>query len=321
MRYGDQEPLRQAPYREGPHQPQQPGGVPLWQRFRGEEWPTLREVLAPVRRRVGGCVLVPLVFFFLGPLLVFVGLYPMARTARRLARRVFAVPGPPGITDGTVLRVQRIRGWLALAAAFGVLVVYGSADDWGRLDEQFEIRLAVTPVLVLVTTPVVVGILFRLAGPAARPAMRAQVRPAVLMALKFVGACTAVPVLLWLASQARGSVQGLFLGPLFDLLVLAAPVWVLMFVAFASPTVARTAFTMDRVHAVFPPVLTGIVVWELAGIGLLFGGLPPGPPPVQLCAVVGGPATVTAVAWWEVHRLRTRFGVSLRGRAVAANGR
>ncbi|MFF2744243.1 hypothetical protein ACFVVA_01770 [Kitasatospora sp. NPDC058048] len=320
MRYGNQEHLRRSPYWDGSHQPQQPGGVPLWQRFRGEEWPTLREVLAPVRRTVGGWVLVPLMFC-LWPLLVLLGLYPMARTARRQARRVFAVPGPPGITDEAVLRVQRIRGWLALAAAFWVLVVYGSADDWGRLDEQFEVRLAVTPVLVLVTTPVVVGVLFRLAGPAARPAMRAQVRPAVLMALKYVGACTAVPALLWLASQARGSVQGLFLGPLFDLLVMTAPIWVLMFVAFASPTVARTAFTMDRVHATFPPILTGIVVWELAGIGLLFGGLPPGPPPVQLCAVVGGPATVTAVAWWEVHRLRTRFGVSLRGRATAANGR
>ncbi|MFE7588546.1 hypothetical protein ACFU6K_04030 [Kitasatospora sp. NPDC057512] len=293
--------------------------MPLWQRFRGEEWPTLRELLAPGRRLVSGWVLVPLLFC-LWPFLILLGLYPMARSARRLARRVFAVPGPRGITDEVVLRVQRIRAWLALVAAFVVLVVYGTADDWSQLSDQFEIRLAVTPLLVLVTAPVVVGVLFRLAGPAARPAMRAQVRPAVLMAAQYLGACTAVPVLLWLSGRAQGSVQGLFLGPLFNLLVLAVPVWVLMFVGFASPTVARTAFTMDRVHAVFPPILTGVLVWELAATGLAFGGLPPGPLPVQLGAVVGGPATVTAVAWWEVHRLRTRFGVSLRGRAANATG-
>ncbi|RGD62697.1 hypothetical protein DR950_06700 [Kitasatospora xanthocidica] len=292
----------------------------MWQRFRGEEWPTLRELLAPARRVARWWALVPLLFC-LWPFLVFLALYPMARSARRLARRVFIVPGPRGITDEVVLRVQRIRGWLALGAALVVLLVYGTADDWDQLDDQFETRLTVTPLLVLVTAPVVVGVLFRLAGPATRPAMRAQVRPAVLMASQYLGACAAVPVLLWLAGQAQGSVQGLFLGPLFNLLVLALPIWVLMFVAFASPTVVRTAFTMDRVHPVFPPVLTGVLVWELALIGLVFGGLPPGPPAVQLAAVVGGPATVTAVAWWEVHRLRSRFGVSLRGRATAGSGR
>ncbi|MFE4971288.1 hypothetical protein ACFRAR_04120 [Kitasatospora sp. NPDC056651] len=320
MTYGDQRPFPQSPYRQDPHQWPRPAAAPLWQRFRGEEWPTLRELLAPVRRVARWWALVPLLFC-LWPFLVFLALYPMARSARRLARRVFIVPGPRGITDEVVLRVQRIRGWLALGAAVVVLLVYGTADDWDQLDQQFETRLTVTPLLVLVTAPVVVGVLFRLAGPAARPAMRAQVRPAVLMASQFLGACAAVPVLLWFAGQAQGSVQGLFLGPLFNLLVLALPIWVLMFVAFASPTVVRTAFTMDRVHPVFPPVLTGVLVWELAVTGLVFGGLPPGPPPVQLAAVVGGPATVTAVAWWEVHRLRTRFGVSLRGRATAGSGR
>nr|WP_223244909.1 hypothetical protein [Streptomyces sp. CBMA156] len=272
-------------------------------------------MLAPARRAVGGWALVP-VLFCLWPFLMFLGLYPMARSARRLARRVFVVPGPRGITDQMVLRVQKARGWLALAAGFVVLAVYGSPDDWSEANDQVELRLTVTPVLVLVTAPVVVGVLFRLAGPAARPAMRAQVRPAVLMALQYVGACTAVPVLLWLAGQLRGSVRVLLVGQVFDLLVLAVPVWVLMFVVFASPTVVRTAFTMDRVHPVFPPVLTGVLVWELAVIGLVFGGLPPGPLPVQLGAVVAGPATVTAVAWWEVRRLRTHFGVSLRGAAT-----
>ncbi|MFF2955065.1 hypothetical protein ACFVVU_27405 [Kitasatospora sp. NPDC057965] len=58
----------------------------------------------------------------------------------------------------------------------------------------------------------------------------------------------------------------------------------LMVVAFASPAVVRTAFTLDRAHAALPPVLTGVLVRELALTGLLFGGPPPGPPPVQLCA-------------------------------------
>ncbi|MFF2658474.1 hypothetical protein ACFVUH_14020 [Kitasatospora sp. NPDC058032] len=292
--------------------------VSLRQRFRGEEWPTLRELVAPVWRAVSGWVLVP-VLFCLWPFLMFLGLYPMARSARRLARRVFTVAGPQGMTDLAVLRVQKVRARLALAAGFVVLVVYGTPEDWGGIGDQVQLRLLITPWLVLVSAPVVVGVLFRLAGPDARPAMRARVRPAVRMALQYVGACSAVPVLLWLADRVQGSVHTLLLGQVFDLLVLAVPIWVLMFVAFASPTVVRTAFTLDRAHAALPPVLTGVLVWELALTGLLFGGPPPGPLPVQLCAVLGGPAGVTAVAWWEVRRLRTRFGVSLRGTAAAVS--
>ncbi|WP_327321053.1 hypothetical protein [Streptomyces sp. NBC_01235] len=44
------------------------------------------------------------------------------------------------------------------------------------------------------------------------------------------------------------------------------------------------------------------------------GAPPPGPPLVQVCSESGGPASVTAVVWWEARRLRSRYGVSLRGR-------
>ncbi|MFD4868628.1 hypothetical protein [Streptomyces sp. NPDC058412] len=51
----------------------------------------------------------------------------------------------------------------------------------------------------------------------------------------------------------------------------------------------------------------------LAFRGLSSGGLPPGPVPLAVCAFLGGPASVTALAWWEIHRLRRRHGMRWRG--------
>jgi hypothetical protein len=42
------------------------------------------------------------------------------------------------------------------------------------------------------------------------------------------------------------------------------------------------------------------------------GGLPPGPPTVQVLVLPGGPVWATAVVRWEIHRLRTLSGLALR---------
>lgn len=65
-------------------------------------------------------------------------------------------------------------------------------------------------------------------------------------------------------------------------------------------------------HAALPALLTGLLVWEFAAISPATGGMPPGPPLIQILALLGGPASVTAVAWWEIGRLRDRHGVRLR---------
>ncbi|MGX1670941.1 hypothetical protein [Streptomyces sp. NPDC055400] len=41
--------------------------------------------------------------------------------------------------------------------------------------------------------------------------------------------------------------------------------------------------------------------------------MPDGPTAAQLCALSGGPLSVTAVSLWELRRTRTRHGVVLRG--------
>ncbi|MGW6740035.1 hypothetical protein ACWGDX_04665 [Streptomyces sp. NPDC055025] len=281
----------------------------LWQELREDDWPPLFELLR--RLPVHGCIWIPVLFCFLPGFLLLLA-YPVARSARRQARRKFSPYSHRRIQDPEMTRVQKARTWLALAASFLILVVYGSGEDWAEIQEQYTLRLTITPWLLLLTAPVVIAVLFRLAPPAARPEMRARLRPAVRSVLWYFGAFTAVPLLFAGVMLLDRTYQNVTVAPLITIALMYPVLWVVFFVLFASPTVVRTVFGVSEVHAALPALLTGVLVWELAAINLT-AGMPPGPLFIQICAVLGGPASVTAVAWWEVARLRSRFGVRLRG--------
>ncbi|MGW0395942.1 hypothetical protein ACWDYJ_34805 [Streptomyces sp. NPDC003042] len=281
----------------------------LWQQFRDGDWPPLLELLRRVP--VHGCVW-GVFLLCLWPLLLPLLAYPLARSARRQAHRTFPPHVYRRLLDPQVMRVQKIRAWAALAASLLILVVYGTESDLAEIQGQYMLRLALTPWLLLFTAPLVILVLLRLAPPAARPGMRARLRPAVRSALWYFAAFTAVPLLFAGMVVVGESFQSYAFSPLITLLLLAPVLWMLFFVCFASTTLVRTVFGTSEVHAALPALLMGVLVWELAVVNLAVAGMPPGPPFIQICALIGGPGSVSAVAWWEIDRLRTRYGVTLR---------
>ncbi|NUP15344.1 MAG: hypothetical protein HOZ81_04420 [Streptomyces sp.] len=78
-------------------------------------------------------------------------------------------------------------------------------------------------------------------------------------------------------------------------------------IAFAAPAVIVWGF----------PLITGVLVWVLAISNLIDSGMPKGPPFFQFCSLLGGSLSVTValtdVSPWELHRMRTRLGVTVRG--------
>ncbi|MFJ4010056.1 hypothetical protein [Streptomyces sp. NPDC090026] len=306
------------PYGGGPHLPPRPPVPPpyvppprptLRQQFRADEWPTLRQLLH--RTDLNGCYLLPLLMCCM-PLLLLVLAYPVARSARKRARTAFPADLYRYPYDPEVWRVQKIRAWLALAASLAILVAYGTGEDWSEVQDQFLLRVTITPWLLLLTAPVVILVLLRLAPDAARPGMRSRLRPPVRMVFWYVGSFTLVPLLFAGVMLLSETYQGRIWAPFLTMVLLAPVLWMLCFVGFGSATVVRTAFGTSAVHAALPALLTGVLVWELAAVNLLATGMPPGPPLVQVLAVFCGPLSVTGVAWWEVERLRTRHGVRLR---------
>ncbi|MFE7133749.1 hypothetical protein ACFVIM_23125 [Streptomyces sp. NPDC057638] len=309
-----------GPY--GPPVPPPPPGPPphrsRWQRLREDDWPPLRVVLRGGRQRMNGCgwalLLVPCTWYLVVPMMV---CYVMARTARGRARRVFPPYGHRRITDPEVMRVQRIRAWTAGVSSILLLALYGGPGAFQEAQDQYWQRLLITPWLLLLTAPVVIAVVFRMASPEAKAAMRAPLRRAGRSAATYFGAVIALPPLtvgmVWALSEAENSVDSPFLFAPLTLALLTPTLWLLCFVAFASAPAVQGAFNAAEAHAALPALLTAVLVWELTLVGLVTGGLPPGPPLLQAAALVGGPLSVTAVAWWEIDRLRTRHGVRLRG--------
>ncbi|MEV6398308.1 hypothetical protein AB0M39_26625 [Streptomyces sp. NPDC051907] len=301
-----------APYvpNQRPYPPQPPAS--LWRRLREDEWPTTREMLGHARR-IHGCVWALLFPCFGSLLLTVLVTYPLARSARIKSRVVFPVNSQRRAHDDEVARLQKTRAWIALAASVLILLAYGTAEDWQQAQDQFMVRWAMTPLLLLISAPMVVAVLFWYARPSSRADMRSRLRPAVRSVLWYFGALAVAPAYIAMTLLLGGGVEENAVGVLLTVGLLVPMLWVALFVVFSTRAAVRTAFNTTDVHPALPALLTGVLVWEFAVVSLAMGGLPPGPPLVQFLAVLGGPASVSAVAWWEIVRLRTRYGVTLRG--------
>ncbi|MGW2014677.1 hypothetical protein [Streptomyces sp. NPDC001927] len=246
--------------------------------------------------------------------------YQLARTARRTARRIFPVHPEGQVEDPEVFRVQRLRAWGVLVISGLLLAVFGGWQDVWEAQRQVLEALVFAPWLALLSAVVVVALFFGAARPGARRAMRTKLWPAGRSALWYLGAWMLVPLLLMAASKGMGllpsSADGLFGLLLWVSVVFVcwAPFWwVVFFLCFATGPAFRHAFNLSALHAALPALVTTVLVWVLAFRSLSSGGLPPGPVPLAVCAFLAGPASVTALAWWEIHRLRRLHGVRWRG--------
>ncbi|MDT0435147.1 MULTISPECIES: hypothetical protein [Streptomyces] len=242
--------------------------------------------------------------------------YEVARSARSVARRFFPWRPQGRVEDVPVLRAQRVRAWVALVVSGGLLAVYGGMSDaW----EQFLQRLYLAPWLALASAVLVAGALYGAARPHRRRLMRTHFKSAGLRILGYAGAWILLPALLIGSLLAMSAMlepvaqTSLLLAYLIVLALWTPFWWTVHFVCFASGPAVRNAFSLSALHPALPPLTTSAAVWVFVLVSQLTGDLPPFPEPIALCAVTGGPVSVTAVACWEIYRLRRHHGMQWRG--------
>ncbi|MBE8476151.1 hypothetical protein [Streptomyces justiciae] len=241
------------------------------------------------------------------------------RSAHRVATRLFVQAGEDRIQDRTVDRVQVARTVLGAAATVVLFLAYGTdKGGWQDAAAGSAAQALIAPVLLIVGGPLVILGFIYYAPPHLRPHLRSRLR----VPLKAVGWYVTTVVVLGgtlfgiaqVAKTDLGGWQGFCVG----IVGLVALAWGLPFFVLASLYSARSAFNTGHVHPMLPPVVTTVFVWVFALFNLIDSGMPEqGPPAVQLCSLLGGPVSVTAVALWELRRMRTRYGVTVRGPAVA----
>ncbi|MFE5022710.1 hypothetical protein ACFRAO_05070 [Streptomyces sp. NPDC056656] len=236
-------------------------------------------------------------------------------SAHRVANRLFVQDGGVRINDPLVLRVQLFRSVLGLLATLALAFFYGKGKEvWhGAASNGFG-NLLITPVLLIVTGPLVVMGFILYAPPHLRPMLRSRLKGPLKTVAWYVLSVAAFAAVLVVAATS-GYLDKLpkWAAALSALVVVAVIVWGLPFLFFASLYSAKTAFNTAHVHPMLPGVLTAVLVWAVAVFNLIDQGMPEGPVAAQLCSLLGGPLSVTAVSLWELRRMRTRHGVTLRG--------
>ncbi|MYQ76051.1 MULTISPECIES: hypothetical protein [unclassified Streptomyces] len=258
-------------------------------------------------------LLVPCMWWLTVALVLF---YEVARSARGVARRLFPQRPHGRVEDRPVLTAQRTRAWAALAVSGGLLAVYGGMSDaW----EQFMQWLYLAPWLALASAVLVAGALYGAARRHRRRLMRTHFKSAGLRILGYAGAWVLLPALLIGSLLAMSAMlepvaqTSLLLAYLIVLALWTPFWWIVHFLCFASGPAVRNAFSLSALHPALPPLTTSVAVWVFALVSHSTGDRPPFPEPLAVCAVVGGPVTVTALACWEIHRLRQHHGMQWRG--------
>ncbi len=181
------------------------------------------------------------------------------------------------------------------------------------MDDRFG-QIRTTLIVLAVTFPAAVAVFIAAARPPNRRLfLRRAGKPAGALLALFV--TLAAPRLVvglgyvdentdWTASAGR------------VLLLFAIGAFLLWLAPFALYGIVQSlvhVFRTADLHETVPPLLATLLVWEVALFDVFRGAYDTVPFAVRMVLTLGGPLSVTALALWELRRLRTRYGITLRG--------
>ncbi|MER6526325.1 hypothetical protein [Streptomyces sp. NPDC001508] len=229
------------------------------------------------------------------------------------AQRVFRPSRPDRVEDATVGRLQLWRTVLGVAAWVWLTVTYGLISDTGDVEAALSNRFDQSWINVLVligTFPVVVGVFVAAAqGPVRRLYVRRALR-SLASIIALVAAMATFPLAMAPDPVTKGfrDVIGVPGKIVLALMCLWSLGFALYGIGLALVHVLRTA----DIHELVPPILALVLSWELALLDVITGAYADVPLFARGVFMMGAPVTVTALSFWEMHRLRHRHGLSLR---------
>lgn len=247
---------------------------------------------------------------------------PITRLRRRIgpihtARRVFTPSRPGIVSDPEVARMRKIRTLVGVGAFLWMSYAYKLAPKLSdAADEQVD--KSWTSALVLAATlPVVVGVLYGLAAPAARRDLLRRAGRCFGAIVAMMAAASVFPIIV-LSGFFEGQeplveghftvTKGLILA--FTLFVLF---WVTPFGVWGVGLAVQHVFRTTDIHETVPPLLIMALAWEMALIDMFTGAHEGVPTVIRYVFILGAPLSVTAVGLWELHRLRVHYGLGMRG--------
>ncbi|MBO8187224.1 hypothetical protein [Streptomyces spirodelae] len=233
--------------------------------------------------------------------------------------------------DSTIARMRRSRTLLGMVAAGWLVMAYPLSE--GR--EEFAlgklVELVIACGILLVGSFVGIAVFLiastpdrrrdftrRLGGPISS-VLALATGPAItwLSVTTVKGDLVDGPGLIAFFSSIVGSgiicrvlsLLVLLLGAFVALVLLVVS---LIYTIVAAYVCVNSCFRAAEVHELLPALLSPLLVWSLFVFQLIDGPDVAAPPEVLYTFLLGGPLTVTALSVWEVRRLRSRYGITLR---------
>ncbi|WP_409467436.1 hypothetical protein [Streptomyces sp. HC307] len=212
-------------------------------------------------------------------------------------------------------KVQVVRTVVGFVAVVGVLLAYRLVADAEDLLDQRMDQVETSVNLLAITFPIcVAGFIAATRPPNRQLFLRRALKPlGALCALL----CSIVFILLLgngvfgdilIADDATPS-PGAYARLAFSLFFL---MWVVPFILYGIAMVLVHVFRTADIHEALPPLLATVLVWELALSDLFTGTYDAAPFGVRMALVFGAPLSITAVSLWELRRLRSRHGITVR---------
>ncbi|TLS42537.1 hypothetical protein FE633_30650 [Streptomyces montanus] len=227
-----------------------------------------------------------------------------------VGRRVFRPSRPDRVEDETVGRIQKIRTAVGLAAVVGVMLAYRLVDSAEGVASDRGKQAWLSICVLAATFPVVVGGFIAMARPPVRRELLRRTAKPIGSLVALFAAMATFPFAVLTASQWT-------LTPAVKAAVIFGNVliflWVLPFVVYGVAMSLVHVFRTADIHEVVPPLLATVLVWEMAVLDVVNGAYEGAPFIVRVVFVLGAPVSVTAVALWELRRLRTLHALTIRG--------
>ncbi|MEU9944723.1 hypothetical protein [Streptomyces lavendulae] len=217
------------------------------------------------------------------------------------------------LADPAMSRAQVARTCIGLGATAWLFYAYSLRQEAKDVIDNQLAEMLLAAAVLMVVGPLVVGAFVV----AARPPLRDRYRRRLPGPLTAFGALFGAAALLAFAFRSDlhdplfGAIGGV--GLVLSLLIGLTSLFLLPFVLASSVLCVHHSFRTADVHEVLPPLLSPVVVVAMSALQAFDGPPVNAPQGVWFLFLAGAPLSVSALSVWELRRLRTRYGITLRG--------
>lgn len=220
---------------------------------------------------------------------------------------MFRPSRPDLIVDARVQKLQVARAWAGIVVSLAVAVVYRVTAPKELASERFN-DAWINVLILTCVLPLVVGAFVMAARPPNRGAFARRIRhPLIAVAAMFGSMFTFVLAAVPELEGVRDAAGPVVLIPAGVILFL----WMLPFALYGIVLSLTNVFRTADIHEVVPPLVSVSASWVMALVNLFTDSYKGVPHVLALVLLLGAPVTVSALAHYELRRLRLLHGITL----------